>query len=187
MPKLASGNILTPEFRVSYPNVFKLPKANKMPDGTEIEPRYGLVMLFPEGCDISELEEEAQRAAREKWGDKIPRNLRSPFRDQGDREADGYVPGAIFITATSKTKPGVVNHLNEYIEDESLFYAGCYAVATVRAFAYDTPMNKGVGFGLQNIQKTRDGEPFGGKRALPEEEFKPIKGGGGAKRGGIFD
>ena len=175
-------NIMTPEFRVSFPNVFRPQKPLK--DGDE--PKYGMTMLFPKGADLSKLKAAAKEAIKEKWGDKPPKNLRSPFRDQGEKEFDGYEDGAIFITATSKQKPGLVDASVQPIIDESEFYPGCYARATIRAFAYDKAGNRGVAFGLQNVQKTRDGDPLGG-RTRPENDFEPVAAEEGGSDDDIFD
>ena len=39
-------------------------------------------------------------------------------------------------------------------------YSGMYARETVNFFLYDASGNRGVGFGLGNVCKTRDGEPL---------------------------
>ena len=122
--------LMTPEFRVSFPAVFK-PKRQKG-DATS-EPKYGLTMLFPKGADLSKLKAAAQEAVKEKWGDKPPKNLRSPFRDQGEKEYEGYEEGAVFVSASSKQKPGLVDRQRQDIIDETEFYPGCYARATLRA------------------------------------------------------
>lgn len=165
-----TNNIITPEFRVSYPYVFR---PNKPMEANQ-EPKFSVTMLFPKDTDLSKLKQAAEQAAIEKWGaGKAPKNLRSPFRDQGEKESEGYVPGAIFITATSKQKPGLIDGANNDIVDETQFYAGCYARASIRAFAYDKAGNKGVAFGLQNIQKLRDGESLSG-RMKAQAEFEPV-------------
>lgn len=169
-------NIITPEFRVSYPYLFR-PQKPMDENGT---PKYSLVMLFKLGEDLSKLKAAAKQACVDKWGAdaaKWPKGLHTPFRDQGEKSSEGYVPGAIFVTATSKQKPGLVDAAVQPIIDESQFYAGCYAIAELRAFTYDRGVKKGVGFGLQNVQKKRDGESLSG-RNKPEEVFKPIEGAG---------
>lgn len=176
--------VITPEFRVSFPNVFRTAKPMA---GATGDPKYGLTALFKKGEDISALKAAAEEACIEKWGpkDKWPKNLRSPFRDAGEKEFDGYVEGAIFINATSKQRPGLVDANMNDIIDETEFYAGCYARASINAFAYDTAGNRGVAFGLNNVQKLRDGEPLGG-RTRPEDDFEPVAEGAGAG-GGVFD
>lgn len=161
------SKVTTPVFRVSFPNVFE-PQSF---DGGD--PKYGLTMLFGSDADLSELREAAKRAAREKWGDKIPSGLRSPFRDGSEKpDLDGY-QGTTFVRVTCKTRPGLVDQACKPIIDASEFYAGCYAIATVQAYAYDTKGNRGVAFGLLNIQKQKDGTPFSG-RSRPEDDFKPL-------------
>lgn len=166
----ASGNIMTPQFRVSYPAVFKPNKP--MQEGGEA--KYSVVMLFESDSDLSLLKKAAAEAVKEKWGDKAPKNLRSPFRDQGEKDGAGYVEGCIFVSASSKQRPGLIDKANADIIDESEFYAGCWARATVRAYAYDANGNRGVAFGLQNVQKLRDDDPLGGTRAKAADEFAPV-------------
>jgi hypothetical protein len=172
------ANIMTPEFRVSYPKVFK-PEVNKLSGKSE----YSIVALFPKGADLSALKKAAEECLVEKLGadkSKWPKNIRSPFRDQSEREKDGVLPagheaGAIFMNYKSKDKPGVVDQKVQPIIDEAEFFPGCWARATVRASYYDQAGNKGVGFYLQNVQKLRDGEPLGG-RVAATSEFAPVAG-----------
>lgn len=170
-----TDSIITPEFRVSFPNVFKPGKA--LQEGAE--PKYNVTMLFPKGADLSALKAAVTKAITEKWGAdkaKWPKGMRSPFRDQGEKEFEGYVEGAIFVNATSSHRPGLVDRNLQPILDSADFYPGCYARADVSAFAYDKAGNKGVAFGLNNIQKLRDGEPLGGRRRA-EDVFSAFEGG----------
>lgn len=166
-------NVMTPEFRVSYPFIFRPGKA--MDPGQE--PKYSVTMLFPPKADLSALKAAAKAAVVEKWGSdqaKWPKGLRLPFRDQGEKDdKSGYVKGAAFIVATSKQRPGLVDAAVQDIIEEREFYAGCYARATIRPFVYDIKGNKGVAFGLQNVQKLREGEPLGG-RSSPQADFEPV-------------
>ncbi len=173
----------TPEFRVAFPTVFR-PKKNDMNGKDE----YSLVALFPKGADLNKLKVAAQDALAKKFGEdkkKWPKGLRSPFRDQGDREKEvdgvmvlpaGYEKGAIYLNLRSTQKIGVVNQQVEAIIDESDFYGGCWCIASINAYAYDTAGNKGVAFGLGNVQKVRDDDAFG-NRTKPEEDFAPVAGG----------
>jgi hypothetical protein len=181
---MASENLMTPEFRVSFPYVFR---PSKPMAGSNNDPKYTVTMLFPKGADLSALKAAAQAAAVEKWGaGKLPKGLRSPFRDQGEKDFAGYEEGAVFVTATSKQRPGLVDQRVVEILEEKDFYPGCYARATVRAFAYDNAGNRGVAFGLQNVQKTRDGEPLGGATRATDD-FQPVEGAAASGAGWIFD
>lgn len=167
-----SAKVLTPEFRVSFPVLFK---PRSIEEGGR--PKFSVVMLFAKGADLSSLKAAAHAACVGAWGKdekKWPSNLRKPFRDQGEKESEGYVPGAIFVSASSIQQPGVVGSNVEPITDESEVYAGCYGRATVNAYTYSVKGNSGVTFGLINFQKTRDGESLT-MRSRPSEDFNPIE------------
>lgn len=181
---MAIEKILTPMFRVAFPNVFK---KRKYENGDE---KYEMTMLFPKTTDLGELEKAAEAAIEAKWPTlkSRPKNLKRPFRDGDEVEWDGYA-GHIAVRATSKYRPNVVNRQLKTIEDEELFYPGCWARATINAFAYDKAGNKGVTFGLQNVQFLRDDEPFTG-RTTGEEDFDALaeeEGDGAAAPDGLGD
>lgn len=162
--------VITPEFRVSFPSVFQ-PSAFD-----EQEAKYRITMLFDKGTDLQAMKKLAAEAVTERWPDrnKRPGNLRNPFRD-GDvdkPDVDGY-PGHIFVNASSKMKPGVVDCDLQPIIDEEEFYPGCYARASVTAYTYSHKGNNGVAFGLQNIQKIKDGASFSG-RSKAEDDFESL-------------
>lgn len=167
---ISKKKCLTPEFRVSFPNVFK-PKAYE-----QQEPKFSITMLFSKKTDLKEVKRAALNAATEKWGTKAEsmikaKQLRWPFRDGDVEKADqaGY-ENTIFMTASSKADnpPGVVDNQNNDIINAADFYAGCYARAELIAFAYDRMGNKGISFSLQNLQKLRDGEKFSGRKPASE-------------------
>lgn len=173
-------SLLTPEFRVSYPNVFK-PQRNKLNGKDE----YSLEAVFPKGADLSKLMKAAEDVLIERWGadkSKWPKGLRNPFKDQSmkTKDVDGkqvlaepYEAGAIFLNLKSEQRPGVVNEQVQDIVDQKEFYPGCWARASVNAYAYDQAGNRGVNFGLVNVQKVKDGDPLG-KRTRPEDDFAPV-------------
>lgn len=157
----------TPKFRVSFPHVFE-PNSFKGQ-----KPKYSVTMLFDKSADMKELNRAIKNAMVEKFGkdkDEWPKYKR-PFRNGSLEKPDleGY-KGKIFFTATCKTKPGLIDGMNENvpIESEEDFYAGCYAKATLIAFYYDDPKD-GVSFALCNLKKVGDGKPFSGKRDAAED------------------
>lgn len=186
------SKLQTPEGRSSYPSVFET-RHNKMKKRDE----YSIQLLFAPGEKLTELKKAAHKALQEKFGANYRDNaalmkvLKLPFRDQADREKtdektgktsmpDGYVKGALYLNLASKSKPGVVGPKADetgklpFITDEADFYAGCYARAIVSVYAYShSSGTKGVNFGLQSIQKTREGGPFG-NRSKPQDDFEPI-------------
>lgn len=166
--KKKAGKIFTPVFRVSFPNILNA-KANQRG-----EMRYSIAMLFDKKkTDFSELKKMVANAIKEKWGDKPPKGLRSPFRDGDEKDYEGY-KGNIFCNASSVSRPGLLDEKAQPIIDPQEFYPGCFAHATVTAFAYDHMGNQGVAIGLRNIQKVKDGDPIAG-RTKPEDDFDAIE------------
>jgi len=163
--------VTTGKFRVSYAQVFT-PRA--IEEGQE--PKYSLTMLFDKDDPaLDPLKKAAKDAAHAKWGDKVPKNIRNPFRD-GDEDSDQEAyKDKIFIRVSSKSKPGLVDKDRNAILEAEDFYSGCYARATVNSFAYDTAGNKGVSFGLNNIQKLADGERLDNRTAA-EDDFDDYTG-----------
>lgn len=183
--------MITPEFRVSYPHMFKA-QAPKAGD----KPKYSITMLVPKNSDLTgstlngaaiKLPTLIVNAKNVEFGQKEnwPKDLESPVID-GDlpkfADKEGY-KGHWVIKATSMedAKPGLVDANMVPITDQSKFYPGCYARAYVfaRVWYYpdkNKPMKKGVQFILDHVQKTRDGQSFGGKKPV-EQVFQPIGGG----------
>lgn len=184
MAKTENRKTTTPKFRVSFPWVFE--PQPPMEEGKG-EPKYGVVMLFDKAAqataEFANMKKLAEAAARDKFGDKLKpdgngwfkvggKPLKNPLRD-GEEKSDleGYGPGVIFASATSKMQPGLVDAKLNRIMDREDFYAGCYARATVTAYGYDKAGNVGVAFGLQNLQKKGDGDAFSG-RTKAEDDFE---------------
>lgn len=164
--------VMSPKARLAFPAFFT-PTA--MEEGQE--KKYQCVLLFDKDADLSALKAAAKAAMEEKWPDaaKRPKNLRSPFRDGDEKEEWEGFPGQIYISARSNSKPGVVDANVQPIIEPSEIYGGCYVRATLNAFAYDTAGNKGVAFGLGNVQKLADGPAFDG-RTRAEDDFTPVAG-----------
>ena len=165
---LNSGNWRTCPVRLSFPSLFEKTSF----EGSE--PKYSAVLLFPLGVSVAPLMQAAQKTAFEEWGEKSKKmTLHNPFRDQGMKQLAGYVKGAPFITVSTKQKPGVVGPDMKPIMDPEEIYAGCWVLATIRPFSFDATAKKGVSFGLQNILKIADDEPFSGGPP-PEDEFGDV-------------
>lgn len=167
---MSEKRVIIPMCRLSFPALFR--PAKPMADGGD--EKYQCELIFDEGQDLTELRAAATQAIRDKWGDKTPKNLRTPFRKGTDRDSEGYPDDCTFISARSTDKPGIVVGPNrEPCMDQSEVYGGCYVRVSVTAFAYDAKGNKGVSFALNNVWKIKDGEPFGNRRNA-EEEFSEV-------------
>ena len=161
-------NIITAEGRVSFPCVFAPSSYSR---------KYEMALVFPKGTDLSALQAEAKRVAVEKFGQNI-KGLRSPFRKCSEKmETYGeFDPDSVFITFRTKQQPGLVDAAKQPIIAQNEFYAGCWARVSCRAYAYENKGNRGVAFGLQNIQKTRDDDPLTGSGLKAEDEFEAFAG-----------
>lgn len=106
-----------------------------------------------------------------------------PKAPGGFRWKPGMGPGVVYVRAASEFKPGVINAQKQEIMNPQEAYGGAYFRAQVHAYWYDVKGNKGVTFGLDNVQLIRDGEPFGGRQKA-EDAFDAIEVPGGATAAG---
>lgn len=170
-----ADNIITPEFRACYISVFKA-TAQKQADGTMGKAKFSIRAAFPPTTNLKALKDEATLAAKDKWGANMPKTLRSPFRlnEELDNPVVGIGDDWIIMTfsANEDRRPGLVDAKRQDIIDDSEVYSGAWYRAQVRAFAYDNAGNKGVSFGLQNVQKLRDDDPIGGGRVPASKAFE---------------
>lgn len=185
-----ADKIITPEFRAAFVGLFKATAPRENPDGKK---KYSMRAVFMPGTDMADLKKSAATAASEKWGSAIPKSLRSPFRL--NEELDNPIPGvpddAIVMTfsANEDRRPGVVDANLQDILDDSEVYSGAWFRAQVRAYAYETSGNRGVAFGLENVQKLRDDEPLGGGRMPASKAFEAFGAAPAAKQtaSNLFD
>lgn len=177
-----NGAIVTPAARGAFVNVIK-PRVNNLDPNKGLQ--YSLTLLFPTEAVLTILKQEAGKAAREAWGDKLndpafAKRIRSPFRDQADfsAEYEGFVAGNVFIRLSSDEdhKPVVLDASTGHQLQAKDVYSGAWYRAIVRPFTYDRPENKGVSFGLASVQKVRDDTPFTKGGGDPSAVFKPVAG-----------
>lgn len=161
--------VLTGEVRLSYCNL-TTPRAAQQGG----EPKYSVTLLIPK-TDVAtkaDIDAAIQAAANEAlskvWNGARPPQLRVPIYD-GDGVRPSGVPfgdeckGHWVMTASTKNKPQVVGIDNINCElAPSDIYSGMYARVTIRFFGYSNSGNKGIGCGLGNVMKTRDGEALAG-------------------------
>ena len=166
---MATTAILTPPGTASFLNLQK-PRPVVMGG----EPRYGLTLIFDKAQqarpEFGALQRAIDAALKDRWPQKLPVGLRSPFHD-GAEKADkyqGYKAGDLFISPWSKDKPGAVNARKEDIIDWTEFWAGWLVRANVRPFAYDQGGNKGCNLFLDSVQFLRPGKRLDDRKAASE-------------------
>lgn len=150
--------------RLSYANVFEAKSFNGQ------DPKFSVSLLIPKSDKQSlAVIEQAIEAAKErdadKWNGKIPANLKTPIRDgDEDRPDDENYADHIFINANSPAKraPSLLTRVKGQEATEEDIYSGCYAVAVINFFGYNTAGNRGIGCGLVALQAFKDGERLSG-------------------------
>lgn len=169
-----SNKVVTGKVRFSYVNIFR---SRAFAEGADA--KYSICLLIPKSDTATikkikaAIEATVQEGISSKWGGKMPKNLKLPLRD-GDEERADEAPeyaGMYFLNANSNQKPGIIDrNLNEILDPEEV-YSGCWGRASVNFYAFDSNGNRGVGVGLNNIQKLADGDRLGAARASAESDF----------------
>lgn len=169
-----STKVVTGLVRFSYVNIFNSRSFQAGQDA-----KYSICLLIPKKDKElvrklkAAIDEAVQEGIASKWGGKKPASLKLPLRD-GDEERAAETPEyerMYFLNANSTKKPGIVDKdLNEILDPEEV-YSGCWGRASINFYAFNTNGNRGVGVGLNNIQKIKDDEPLGGTRASAETDF----------------
>jgi len=182
--------VVTPEFRMVWPNLFE-PRAF-MRDGKPTgELKYGLTMLFDKG-DISGLKEVAAKVAKAQWPGRDLKELKFPFKN-GDAlakasvakdEAAGKTPrdasfyeGRVVVKTSSKFAPQVHDIQRKEVLDPKQVYSGAYGYAELNFVAYP-----GVGGGQDGVTcyvnfvmlSNRKGDRIAGRNV--EDVFAGIQG-----------
>ncbi len=163
--------------RLSYCHLFEPQSFN---GGKSV---YSVAVLIPKtaAAVVKELKaciEQAYRLNIDRLKNKgvVPKlsEIRSPLRD-GDleRPGDPAYAGCWFLNAKSDTRPAIVDAQVHPILDPAEVYSGCYARVAISFYAYNTNGNRGIGCGLNGVQKIRDGEPLG-SHFNAEKEFAPV-------------
>ena len=163
--------VITGKVRFSYVFVFT-PRA---PSPGQ-DPKYSVRLLIPKSDretlhKIKAAIEAAKQQGLKLWGGKLPAGLKSPVRD-GDEEFPDQpeYAGHYFVNASSKQKPGLVDRFKSPIEDSTDLYSGCYGRASLNFFPFNQAGNRGIGCGLNHLQKLADGDYLGG-RSRAEDDF----------------
>lgn len=169
-----STKVITGKVRFSYVNIFK---SRAFQSGQNA--KYSVCLLIPKDDKAivkkirAAIEEAIQEGIASKWGGKKPGNLKLPLRDGDDERADEApeYEGMFFLNANSTQKPGIVDKdLNEILDPDEV-YSGSWGRASIKFYPFNTNGNKGVGVGLNNIQKLKDDERLGAARASAETDF----------------
>ncbi|MGN0363673.1 MAG: DUF2815 family protein [Bilifractor sp.] len=162
--------VLTGEVRLSYVHLEQKYANPKQPGAKE---KYTCTLYIPKTdtatkADIDAAMQAAYEGAVSKMWDGARPQLKAALIYDGDGlrpnggQFEEAAHGCWVITANSNHKPQVVDisNINVELSPEDV-YSGMYARVTLNFFSF-SGVNKGLGCGLGNVMKTRDGEPLGG-------------------------
>ena len=170
------------DVRFSYCNLFQPKPPINNPAG---EPKYSTTILIPKGNTAAKaaidqaIAQAIEAGVTSKWNGIRPPMPAIPIHDgDGVRPSDGQpygeeCKGCWVLTASSKNPPFVVDHQVQNIIDPTQVYSGMWGNVNVNFFAYNSAGKKGIGCGLNGVQKTRDGEPLT-SRVTAQEAFQPV-------------
>lgn len=170
MSTLNKNQVVTGECRLSFVNLFE-PKA--MNDGET--PKYSVTAIIPktdtktvEAIKVA-IQAAAENGAQKHFGGRVPTAVNHTFKD-GDTEVDDMgdlknikypeYKGCYYIRLSSKFPPKVLNANRQEIIDPTEVYSGMYGRVSMTFFAYSGDGRRGVSAVLNNVMKTRDGEPL---------------------------
>lgn len=169
-----STKVVTGKVRFSYVNIFKSRAFQADQDA-----KFSICLLIPKEDKATlkkikaAVDEAIQEGISSKWNGKKPANVKLPLRD-GDEERADEAPeyeGMMFLNANSTQKPGIVDKdLNEILDPDEV-YSGCWGRASINFYPFSVNGNKGIGVGLNNVQKLKDGEHLGAARESAESDF----------------
>lgn len=161
--------IVTGKVRISYEHLLK-PYANQ----PGAEEKYSATLIIPKSDVVTKQKIDAAIAAAisagvsGRWNGTRPPQVSIPVYDGDGVRPNGeaFAPecrGSWVITASSKLKPEVVDINLNPIMSASEVYSGMYARVSINFFAFFNSGKKGIGCGLNNVQKLEDGEPLGNR------------------------
>lgn len=168
-----STRVRIDKVRLCWPELFEAKEFDG--DG---KPKFRAVLLIDKKdkaalATLKAAQSEAAEEGKSKvFGGKVPSNLKSIIHD-GDDEAEQFPERAghwrMSVSSNPKFRPGVVDKNVQPVLDQSEVYSGVYANVTLTAYAFDRNGNKGVTFGLNNVQVLGYGENLAGGVAASEE------------------
>lgn len=164
-------SVITGKVRLSYVSILE-PKAMD----ADSKPKYSVSVIIPKSDKrtiqkILKAQEAAALAGKDKFGGKIPKNLKTPLRDGDEEKDDEAYEDCMFLNASSYRKPGVVDQNRDEIMDDDQVYSGVYGRVDLNFYAYSVSGSKGIAAGLNNVQVYDEGESLGGTRTSAADAF----------------
>lgn len=185
-------SITTGKVRASFVHIFQ---PHAAPGSTDA--RYSVTLLIPKNDSVTlnavyaEIEQAKQAGVQKVFGGVMPPVINTPIYDGDGVRPNGepFGPecrGHMVLRASSREQPSVVDLNVQPVLNPADVYSGCYIRASIDLFAYNQSGNRGIGCGLNAVQKIADGEPltsrvtaaeaFGGRNAYTAPAGSPPAG-----------
>lgn len=118
--------------------------------------------IFEKSEDLSAVMAICKEEATKKWGNKIPKSLKMPVKEEKDEdklEARPYLENMLIMNSQTIFEISIIDVANNALTSEDI-KAGDYVRLAVSAFPYDKDGNKGIGLNVNGVLKVKDGEAF---------------------------
>lgn len=164
-----ANQMTTNKVRLSYTHLDK-PYSHR---GDGSDAKYSTTILLPKSDTEAKarldtaIQTAIQAGVAKQWNGVMPPKVSIPVYD-GDGVRENGEPfgaeckGHWVFTANSKNPVQVVDLGLNPIISPSEIYSGVYARVCVSFFAYNYNGKRGIGCGLEAVQKLEEGEPLGG-------------------------
>lgn len=170
---------LSPQGIVSFPS---------LDSPSDMSKKYEVTLVFTPDCDqslLKAMKEDYLNKLQEKFPKLKKEEFIHPFKktSEGNPKFYGEFPeGSIYISFKSSRQVPIVDFNKETIPAVDVIY-GDIAHVSYAVYAYDQGRNKGVAFGLQALQKIKDG----GNSTGGLSEFDVFEGGSNTPNLGLED
>lgn len=161
--------------RLSFPSIFS-PRAFSAGQ----DAKYSALFILDKEANsqtIEAVQSLHNKMAKDFWKGKIPSACKFCLRDGTEKEdTDGYSEDVMFISASAKVRPQIVDQDPRIDLEESSGrpYAGCFVNAAIRFWVQDSHGSKRINGQLLAVQFLRDGDAFGSGTIDAEEEFENV-------------
>jgi hypothetical protein len=165
-------NLVVGPVRLTYVYALK-PSENGKLGATILVPKADKAMI----ARINAAIEAANKLGASKNGKDWPARPKSTWYDGDDYQPSGKAwppecKGHMVLRTTANQQPGIVDRRCQPIIDTTQVYSGMWANCDINFYPYNNS-SVGISCGLNNLQKVRDDEAFGG-RARAQDVFKAM-------------
>ena len=158
--------------RLSFPALFK---GRAFEEGDD--PKYEATALMgKESNQTKKLGKIIKDMIEGSFDAKDRKKVQSCFKDGSVKEdTDGYSDEIMFIKASSKKRPTVVDRdLAPVTEEDGVIFGGCYVNMAIRLWVQDNKWGKRINAELLGMQFVKEGESFGESPFKAEEAFSAM-------------